>query len=359
MTGLQDVEWGECLLQPVEDSEVLREVARSQGFVPHYVRLFAPCPWLARTIAGAGFRQDQLVHTDLALADLVFLAVSQDNSCRYCYSSQRAVLRILGFEDERIERLEQASSTAEANPRDRLALDFARRLSRANPPPSAAERDALRHAGYGDDAIQELAYVAACTVMSNRLTTLPALPMESARHDRHWYVRLLRPFVARRLRSRRGRPERLPPELQTGPYAYVAREFDGLPAGRVLGEMLQQAFESPILSQRAKGLIFAVVARGLSSERAEGEAKRLLEPLGLDKGDVEEILAHLASPKLDSVEAAVVPFARETIRYRPADIQRRAGKLREGLSVEQFLEVVGVLSLANAVCRLSLVLCEA
>jgi hypothetical protein len=195
--------------------------------------------------------------------------------------------------------------------------------------------------------------------MSNRLSTLPALPMESARHDRLWYVRLLRPFVARRLRSRRGQPENLPPELQTGPYAYVAREFDGLPAGRVLGELLRQAFESPILTRRAKALIFAVVARGLGSERAEREATELLGPLGLEEAEVREVLAHLASPKLDETEATLVPFARETIRYRLADIQRRAGKLREGLSVEQFLEVVGVVSLANAVCRLSLVLCEA
>jgi uncharacterized peroxidase-related enzyme len=358
VSAIDDVEWGQCLLEPVEDAEVLREVARSQGFVPHYLRLLAPCPWLVRN-GGAGFRQDQLVHTDLALADLVFLAVSQDNSCRYCYSSQRAVLRILGFEEERIRRLEQASSTAEENARDRLALDFARHLSRANPAPSAADRDALQNAGYGDDAIKELAYVAASTVMSNRLSTLPALPMESARHDRLWYVRLLRPFVARRLRSRRGQPENLPPELQTGPYAYVAREFDGLPAGRVLGELLQQAFESPILTRRAKALIFAVVARGLGSERAEREATELLGPLGLEEAEVREVLAHLASPKLDETEATLVPFARETIRYRLADIQRRAGKLREGLSVEQFLEVVGVVSLANAVCRLSLVLCEA
>jgi AhpD family alkylhydroperoxidase len=357
VTSIQDVEWGQCLLQPVKDAEVLREVARSQGFVPDYLRLLAPCPWMVRTGAGAGFRQDQLVHTDLALADLVFLAVSQDNSCRYCYSSQRAVLRILGFEEERIERLEQASSAANAS--DRLALDFARRLSRANPPPSADDRDALQDAGYGDEAIKELAYVAASTVMSNRVSTLPALPMESAEHDRRWFVRLLRPFVARRLRSRKGRPERLPPELTTGPYTYVAREFDGLPTGRVLGELLRQAFESPILTRRAKVLMFAVVARGLGSERAEREATELLAPLGLDESDVQEVLAHLASAKLDPLEAALVPFARETIRYRAEDIQRRASDLSKSLSVEQFVEVVGVVGLANSVCRLSLVLCEA
>ena len=73
---------------------------------------------------------------------------------------------------------------------------------------------------------------------------------------------------------------------------------------------------------------------------------------------MDEILSHLASPKLDPIEAAIVPFARETIRYRPADIQRRGRKLLEQLSVEQFMELVGVVGLANGICRRSLALCE-
>jgi AhpD family alkylhydroperoxidase len=358
VTSLQEIEWEECLLEPRRDAELEREARRSMGVVPPYVRLFSPCPWIARSILHGNFRQDQLVHIELALADLIFLAVSQDNSCRYCYTAQRSILRILGFEEERIQRLELAASTPEANPRDRLALDFARRISRANPPPSRAERAALVDAGFADEAVKEIAYVAASTAMSNRLTTLPALPMETAEPDKLWYVRLLRPLVARRFRSRRGQPERLAPELKTGPYSYVTLELDGLPVARVLREVLDRAFESPILPPRAKALIFAVVARGLGSGRAEEEAKGRLASLGLDEEGTEEVLAHLTSPELDPIEASLVPFARETIRYRSADIQRRARKLQEGLSVEQFLEVVGIVALANAVCRLSLVLCE-
>ena len=135
-------------------------------------------------------------------------------------------------------------------------------------------------------------------------------------------------------------------------------ELDGLPVARVSRETILSAWNSPVLSQRAKGLVFAVVARGLDSKRSEQEARRLLAPLGLDDGDVDEILSHLASPKPDPIEAAIVPFARETIRYRPADIQRRARKLLEQLSVEQFMEFAGVVGLANGICRRSLALCE-
>ena len=361
MATLQEVEWEECLLEPRRDAGIEREVRKAFGLIPSSVRFFTPCPWLVRSLYVRTFRNRQLVHIGIDLAELIFLAVSQDNSCRYCYASQRAAFRVMGFDEEWIRRVEEASFTAEADRSEKLALDFARRASRANPPPSKADKAALREAGYSDEAIKEIAYMASHTVMANRATTLPAVPVEDVEGiDSRWYFKLARPFVARLLLSRKksGRPEFLPSELRTGPFAYVALELDGLPIARSSREILDWAWDSPILSQRAKALVFAVVARGLGSKRSEAEAKRLLAPLGLDEGEVNEILSHLASPKLDPIEAAIVPYARETIRYRPADIQRSGRKLREQLSIEQFLELVGVASLANATCRLSLVLCE-
>ena len=137
MSALQEVEWEECLLEPRRDKAIEREIRKAGGFVSPLVSFFQPCPWLARTI-GKTYRSRQLVHTRPALADLIGLVVSQDNSCRFCYGLQRSLLRIQGFDDERIQRLEDLSFTAEDDPRERLALDFARRVSRANPPPSAA-----------------------------------------------------------------------------------------------------------------------------------------------------------------------------------------------------------------------------
>ena len=45
-------------------------------------------------------------------------------------------------------------------------------------------------------------------------------------------------------------------------------------------------------------------------------------------------------------------FARETIWYEPAPLQRRARMLRERLSGPQLLEAIGVASLANGLCRM-------
>jgi alkylhydroperoxidase family enzyme len=112
---------------------------------------------------------------------------------------------------------------------------------------------------------------------------------------------------------------------------------------------------SSILSTRSKALIFAVVARALGCPCSEQESRRLLLDEGLNEKDVEEILAHLSSPKLDDIEAVIVPFARETVWYEAAQIQRRAREVQQRLSAAQFLELIAVCGLANAVCRLGII----
>jgi len=52
----------------------------------------------------------------------------------------------------------------------------------------------------------------------------------------------------------------------------------------------------------------------------------------------------------------LVPFARETVRYQHADIQRRMREVTAGMRPAEIVELVGVVSLANAVGRLSVLL---
>jgi hypothetical protein len=81
----------------------------------------------------------------------------------------------------------------------------------------------------------------------------------------------------------------------------------------------------------------------------------LLEGTGLAPAEIEPILTHLGSPALDPIEAAIVPFARGTIRGRPTQLQQRTRALRERLRSEEIVEAVGVCALANAICRLGVV----
>lgn len=362
MSELAQVEWDDCLVPPRKDPELEREVRKSFGRVPPSVPYHANSPWLVRVLIVGNHRSDVLVHLDLELADLIFLAVSQDSSCRYCYAAQRVALRVLGFDEERIRGIEHAAFDAEEDRGSKLALDFARRLSRANPVPGEADLQALREAGFDEGAIREIACMAAYTVLANRATTLPAIPVDRVEtFDQKLAFKILRPLLARafRARLRQGRPESLAEEWKQVPFAHVPLALDGLPMARIQAEILALAFGPTALSQRAKALVFAVVARGLGSERCESEARRLLADEGLDGEQVDEVLAHLGSSKLDPIEAAIVPFARETIRVRPIEIQRGSRKLLDQLGVEEFVDLAGVVGVANAICRLSLVLCEA
>ncbi len=87
-----------------------------------------------------------------------------------------------------------------------------------------------------------------------------------------------------------------------------------------------------------------------------GEATALLEAEGLAARETERALAHLGSPALSKLESAVLPFARETIHCQPSAIQRRLRELATTLSHPELVELIGVTSLANALCRLRLAL---
>lgn len=360
--ALEAVEWEACmlepLLEPLRDQQLEAYLRHELGTVPSCAPYFATSPWIVRSLATVGQYQVGLVHTDFALADLIGLVVSQDNSCRYCYATQRTLMRIQGVSEARLRQLDRDLFAAEIDPRQRSALESARRISRASPLASSLNRPQLRAAGYAEPAIKELAFVAASHVYFNRIATLPAIPPQRPeRIAGHWLLRFLAPLARRVLRShqRRGKPEPLPTELRSGPYAYLVLAFGDLPAARALRRLLDEAWASPILSPRLKHLVFAVVARALGCSLAEGEATQLLVEGGLAAHEVEGILTHLGSPQLDSSESAIILFARETIRYQPAQIQRRARAVRERVPAEEFVEVIGLCALANAVCRLDVI----
>jgi len=353
---LESIEWESCALEPLPDAELLAYLRRELGMVPRTAIYMTPCPWIVRSLAGLNQYNALLAHLEIPLAELIALTVSEDNSCRYCFGMQRFVLRMQGVPEPRIRALADSLFAAELDPRSRSALEFARRFSRANPLLAAADAEPLRRAGWSEPAIREIAFVAAAHVYYNRVATLPALPPQPMENlpDR-WWMRVFAGAIGRRIRrsQRPGAPESLPPDARAGPFEALVASLDGLPAARALRGILDEAFASAVLPRRTKGLIFAVVAHALGCPRSEAEAARLLAADGLGAPERDEILAHLASPRLDATEAALLPLARDTIHYRPAQIQRRARALRDTIGVEPFVEFVGVASLANAVCRLA------
>ncbi len=351
---LLNVSWDQCLLEPAPDRQAEATLRRETGAAPGWVRYFLSCPWLPRAAIRLGIDNKLLVHLDFPTVDLIALVVSQEHSCRYCYAVTRMQLRILGMSEERMQQLEQRLASGDLEPRAAAAARFARRMSRSTPLVTSQDLEPMRAAGYGDAEIREIAFVVACIAFFNRICTIPALPPQSWEQlaDR-WFARLFRPLLARSMRGmrKRGQPALFarPPE---GPFAGLLRQFEGSPIGPVLASALEDLWASPILSRHCKALMFAVVGRGLGCERSREEVARVLEADGLPPVDAERILAHLGGPGLDADETALLAFARDTIWYEPIQIQRRARELRERLSAAQFVEALGVVALANSLCRL-------
>ncbi len=356
--SLRDVEWQTCVLEPRRDPALEAHVRRILGQVPSSVPYFTPAPWVVRSMVSLSDFGAPLAHLEYLLADLIGLVVSQDNSCRYCFAAQHTLMRIHGVPPARIRQIEQDFLDAEIEPRQKLALDFARRISRASPMVSAPDVAALRDAGWSIPAIKELSWHAAYMVYANRLMTEAAIPPEAAeRLSEHWAIGWVAPLVRLTMRRRRrpGKPVPLAPGADAGPWSELVRAFDGLSVAHELRRTLDEAWASPLLPPRAKALAFAVIARGLGCGLGEREATRLAGEHGLRADELDVVLRHLGSPALDPVEAAVVPFARGTIRGRPAQLQQRTRALQEVLGPEQIVEVVGVTALANAICRIGVV----
>jgi alkylhydroperoxidase family enzyme len=354
---LATMPWSDCLVPPGSaPAELVAYVRRSRGgYAPSWVSRFAALPWLVHAMNEmTGHPFASLRSRDFTFVSLV---VSRDNSCRFCYGAQRAMMRMLGYEVGVIERLER-DELIDSDPRSQLAIDFARKLSRSSPRPGAPQLAALGRSGRSPDEIAELTFAAACTVFANRVSTLVALPPESIERARYQLAgRLLRPVLSRWFKPPPRRTA-APPVRNEGVGASVVAALGTSPSAGVLRRAIDAALDSPVLPRRTKLLMMAVIARALQCAHCEHDLVTALHAAGVPARDVAQVLDHLAAPGLDPREAQLVPFARETVRCTPTDIQQRLRTLAASLDlrVDEILEVVGVAAVGNALCRASVLL---
>lgn len=360
MAAMKDIEWLPPLLPRHADAARAARLRQRTGRGHPGAEYLMASDWLPEANADLNLRLFTRVDLDHALADLVGLTVSQENSCRYCFAATRTLLIMVGYPRARIARLEQTLAVEELDEKTRAACAFARRLSRSDPKVSKADVEKLRRVGIEGRAYRELAAVVSLWVYFNRISTIAALPPETWEElpDR-WITRLMRPFLAARIdrtyRVRSG-PVPLPPELREGACAEAVCALDGLPVAIGLRRAIDAMWKSPGLPQRSRGLMCATIARGLGCETSEAEVVAMLADAGVDRSLVQDVLAHLDAPGLSEAERELVRFARETIWYEPAPLQRKAGRLREQLSEREFVEATATVSMANMLCRLHLAL---
>lgn len=318
---------------------------------PDLFRRIAPSPWVrevaldAQRIPFTQIKPEQLA--------LIHLVVSQESSCRYCYGTARAYLQLFGFDERFVDEVEREAQLAETDPAQRAFLSFCRRLAKSNPRPARQDRDQLVSLGYSPQAVAEIAFVVGLVCLSNRIATLSAAPPAELERLNRPFWRLLRPYF--RWRLSRFHPGDFPEPPRDGPFERVLAELRGSPAAGALHKALSSAFASTAIPVRTRAFMFAVVARSLGCQVCEPAARRLLAEQGVEDATVDEVLATLSSRALDPVEARLVPWVRDTVRYQqPSGIQRQTRELLETLGLEVTLEAIGTAALANATARIAM-----
>ena len=353
MTAL-GADWEKPFLPQTRDVPREAHAKKRIGGVPTLLSFVASSDWIANFVVDV--ISPHCYSVDGHFLRIAAFVTASENSCRHCYGNGRAALRMMGYQYDWIEKVERDVQNAQLEPREIAVLDFTRQLARSSPRPAVAERRRLAELGYSAAETAELAYIVASNCSNNRIATFLAVPPDEKLEalPASFMGRLMRPLIGRAFARVAPHPGVSTP--RAGLFSRTVEALGNVPCALTLRRTIDGAFAAPGLSRRARALIFAVVARTIGCRVCEDDARVLLAEGGLDASEADAILTNLASPRLDAAEAALVPWARDTVRYQAAPMQRRTRALMELLGPQAALEAVGTASLANAVLRIAMLL---
>jgi uncharacterized peroxidase-related enzyme len=103
--------------------------------------------------------------------EMIAVAVSSQNSCYYCLTAHGAAVRHYSGNPLLGEHMAMNYRVARLSPRHRAMLDFAVKLTVAPAEIEEADRERLRHAGFPDRDIWDIAAVVGFFNMSNRVAS--------------------------------------------------------------------------------------------------------------------------------------------------------------------------------------------
>src|SRR6185436_15735771 len=172
---IEQLQWSEPLAPETHDPAWEADVrAMTGGFLPHSATRVASSKWVREAYLDCVHMPVKfLSRSEIELTGLV---TSQENACRYCYGSARVRMKMMGFTDEMVDRIERNVQLVEAEPRERELVQFCRNLARSKPRPSRQAREQMQKVGFSALETAELAYVVAAVGFCNRTSTLLAVP---------------------------------------------------------------------------------------------------------------------------------------------------------------------------------------
>ena len=169
---------------PIPDLATLPEDIRARiltvqeksGFVPNVFLMLAHRP--------AEFRAFMAYHDTLmdkaegltkAEREMIVVAVSARNQCQYCVVAHGAILRIRAKNPLIADQITANWRKADITAKQRAMLDYALKVNDRAHEVTEADIDALKAAGFDEEAIWDIAAIAAFFGMSNRLANVTSL----------------------------------------------------------------------------------------------------------------------------------------------------------------------------------------
>jgi uncharacterized peroxidase-related enzyme len=157
---------------PAEVRELWEKPLEKLGFVPNVLRLYALRPshlllWNAH--------YEEVMRGDSGLTrperEMIAVVVSIANRCAYCIAAHSAALRKLTGDPALADAVAVDHTSAPIEPRTRLILDYALKLTVS--PTEMSERDveALREAGLTDEDVMDVAEVTGMFNFTNRMAS--------------------------------------------------------------------------------------------------------------------------------------------------------------------------------------------
>jgi alkylhydroperoxidase family enzyme len=352
---LLHVPWDTCLLEPVHDRALKRQLKREAGGAPAWSRYFWSSPWFAKAAIRLEWSNGVLLVLDFDVAVLVALVVSRENSCRYCYATVRAMMRMLGLDEARVQAIEAELAGGRLDARRDAVVQFARAVNRGHGLDGRAMRERLLLAGFTPDEVREVAYVVVAMGFMNRMTTIAALsPTTWELTPDRWIVRLLQPVLPPLIKRmmKRGQP-RAQPAGDSPLSTRLLACYEGSPIQSILADSVRDLWASEGLPQRTKLLMLTTIAQGISCAVCTGEVARLAAAAGFEFEALDRTAAHLDDPGLEATERELCEFARESLWYEPLKIQRKGRAICARIGQPAFVEALAVAAFGNLLMRLT------
>lgn len=159
---------------PAASQPLLAQVQGAFGATPNMFRAVANSP-AALQLMWAGFGALGGGSLPAKLGEQVAVAIADRNRCEYCLAAHTALGRKAGASAS---EMAEAQAGRSADPHTAAALAFALKVVEHRADVTAADVQALRNAGFSDEAVVELLAHVALNLFTNYINVALAVPVD-------------------------------------------------------------------------------------------------------------------------------------------------------------------------------------